>query len=157
MLAAASLHQLRPGWLQQQCLSPIRLVNVINHSTHATTQRTRTKSCTKTLATTSTMNNSTKSSRIKAALDALDSQETLNYAGAARDYGVHSTTLMRRYCGRSVSKADATSKWKQNLNNVQEDTLLRYIDQLTNRYMPLTTQIIKNLAEEIIKGSTRPD
>jgi Tc5 transposase DNA-binding domain len=94
----------------------------------------------------------TKNDRIDAALDQLDSQSTLNYAAAARGNHIHPTTLARRYNGKSVSRAEANSKYRQRLNDVQEDTLLRYIDTLTDRHIPPTSQIVRNLAEEILKG-----
>jgi hypothetical protein len=40
--------------------------------------------------------------RIDAAMAQLDSQETLNYAAAARAFGIHSTTLARRCKGKTV-------------------------------------------------------
>jgi Tc5 transposase DNA-binding domain len=95
---------------------------------------------------------STKNGRIEAAIDQLKSQKTLNYAAAARDHDVHRTTLARRYCGKTVSREEANSTYRQRLNDVQEDTLLRYIDSLTDRHIPPTSQIIRNLAEEILKG-----
>jgi Tc5 transposase DNA-binding domain len=101
---------------------------------------------------TSTAMDSTKNDRIKAAMDQLDSQEVLNYAAAARDHYISPTTLARRYNGKTVSRAEANSTYRQRLNDVQEDTLLRYIDTLTDRNIPPTSQIIKNLVEEILKG-----
>jgi Tc5 transposase DNA-binding domain len=94
----------------------------------------------------------TKNDRIDAALDQLDSQSTLNYAAAARDNHIHPTTLAWRYNGKSVSRAEANSKYRQWLNDVEEDTLLRYIDTLIDRHIPPTSQIVRNLAEEILKG-----
>jgi hypothetical protein len=84
----------------------------------------------------------------------LNLQESLNYAAAARVYGVHPQTLARRHKGITVSRAEANSTFCQHLNNMQEDTVLSYIDALTERYIPSTTQIIKNLAE-ILKGPVR--
>jgi Tc5 transposase DNA-binding domain len=101
---------------------------------------------------TSTAMDSTKNDRIKAAMDQLDSQKVLNYATAARDHHISPMTLARRYRGKTVSRAEANSTYRQRLNDVQEDTLLRYIDTLTDRNIPPTSQIIKNLAEEILKG-----
>jgi hypothetical protein len=100
----------------------------------------------------STAMDSTKNDQIEAAIHQLNSQKALNYAAAARDHHVHRTTLARRYCGKTVSRAEANSTYRQRLNDVQEDTLLRHIDSLTDRYIPLTSQIIRNLAEEILKG-----
>lgn len=90
--------------------------------------------------------------QIEAALAHLNRQETLNYAEAAKAYGIDPVTLARRHKGITVSRGEATSKYRQRLNNVEEDTLLGYIDSLTDRHIPPTTQIIKNLAEEILKG-----
>jgi Tc5 transposase DNA-binding domain len=58
--------------------------------------------------------------------------------------------LRRRHKGLAVSRAQANSNVRQHLNNTQEDELLRYIDALTERNIPLTTQFIKNLAEKIL-------
>jgi Tc5 transposase DNA-binding domain len=95
---------------------------------------------------------SAKNAQIDAAMAQLDSQKTLNYAAAARAFGIHPTTLARRYKGKTVSRAEANSTFRQRLNNTQEDTLLRHIDTLTDRHIPPTSQIIRNLAEEILKG-----
>jgi hypothetical protein len=70
---------------------------------------------------------STKNDRIKAAMDQLDSQRALNYAAAARDHHIDPTTLVRRYNSKTVSRAEANSTYSQRLNDVQEDTLLRYV------------------------------
>jgi Tc5 transposase DNA-binding domain len=100
----------------------------------------------------STAMDSTKNDRIRAAMDQLDSQKALNYAAVARDHHIDRTTLARRYNGKTVSRAEANSTYRQRLNDVQEDTLLRYIDTLTDRHIPPTSQTIRNLAEEMIKG-----
>jgi ethanolamine ammonia-lyase small subunit len=99
----------------------------------------------------STIMNSTKNDRIKAAMNQLDSQRALNYAAAARDHNIHRTTLARRYNDKTVSRIKANSTYHQRLNDVQEDTLLRYIDTLMDRHIPPTSQIVRNLAEEILK------
>lgn len=85
-----------------------------------------------------------------AACDHLDRQEKLNYAAAAREFNLNVRTLERHYTGKCGSRQEASSKHHQRLNDVEEDTLLRYIDELTNRHIPPTTQIVKNLAEEIL-------
>jgi Tc5 transposase DNA-binding domain len=95
---------------------------------------------------------STKNDRIKAAMDQLDSQRALNYATAARAHNIDHTTLARRYNGKTVSRAEANSTYRQRLNDVQEDTLLQYIDTLMDRHIPPTSQIVRNLTEEILKG-----
>ena len=94
---------------------------------------------------------STKNARIEAAMAVLDSQSTLNYAVVARAFKIHPTTLTRRYTDKTVSREEANSTFRQCLNDIQEDTLLDYIDSLTNKYISSTSQIIKNLVKEIIK------
>ena len=93
-----------------------------------------------------------KMDQIDTAVAHLKAQKKPNYAAAARAYEVEPTTLRRRFLRLASSRARATSENHQCLNNVQEDTLLRYIDRLTDKHIPPTTQIIKNLAEEILGG-----
>ena len=90
---------------------------------------------------------STKNARIEAAMVMLDSQSTLNYTETTRAFNIHPTTLTRRYRGQTSSRKEANSNFRQCLNSTQEDTLLDYID----RHIPVTSQIIRNLAEEIIQ------
>jgi Tc5 transposase DNA-binding domain len=90
--------------------------------------------------------------QIDAAIAHLEAQEELNYTEAGKLFGVHRTTLMRRYTRKTRSRAEANSNCRQRLNDVQEDTLLGYINTLTKRHIPPTSQIIRNLAEEMLKG-----
>ena len=95
---------------------------------------------------------SSKSVQIERAIAHLNAQEQSNYAATAKLFKVDRTTLWRRHNGLTVSRAEANSTYRQRLNNTQEDELLRHIDALTDRYIPPTTQTIKNLAEEMLKG-----
>ena len=88
--------------------------------------------------------------RINSAISALDSQKGLSIRAAAIKCGVNRTTLGRRYNGESQSRAAATSAHHQNLTDVEEDTLIGYINSLTDRHIPPTPQIVRNLAEELI-------
>jgi len=88
---------------------------------------------------------------IDEALADLESQDVLNYSATARKYGVCRSTLTRRHKGQTVSKQEFLSEVQQCLNNTQEEVLIRHINLLTDRGMPPTSQIVKNLAEEIIK------
>ena len=91
--------------------------------------------------------------QIDTAIAHLEAQEELNYTAAAKLTGVHRTTLMRRYTRKTRSRTEVNSNCRQRLNDVQEDTLLDYIDTLTKRHIPPTSQIIRNLVEEMLKGS----
>ena len=82
----------------------------------------------------------------------LDQQEKLNYSEAARKFKLDRMTLQRRYTGKAGSRQEENSKYRQLLNDVEEDTLLRYVDGLTNRRISPTHQIVRNLAEEILGG-----
>ncbi|RFU27513.1 hypothetical protein B7463_g8836, partial [Scytalidium lignicola] len=62
----------------------------------------------------------------------LKSQEEPNYSATALKYGVNQT--------------------RQRLNSTQEKVLIGHINRMTDRGMPPTSQIVKNLAEEIIQG-----
>ncbi len=97
------------------------------------------------------MDNSTTKSPIELALEDLDSQKQPNYAATARKFAISRTTLSRRHRGVATSRAIATSETKQRLTNDQEEVLIRHINKLTDRGMPPTSQIVRNLAEEIIR------
>ena len=92
---------------------------------------------------------STKSERIEAAIAAIRRGEFVNYANAAAKYGCDCTTLSKRIRGLTKSKKDANSFFHQCLTIEQEEVLIARINHLTDRGMPPTSHIIKNLAEEI--------
>ena len=83
--------------------------------------------------------NSSKIAQMEAAIAYLDVQDQSNYAAAARLYKLVPSTLTWRYQDILVSRTETTSTHHQRLNNVQEDTLLSYIDVLTDRHMSPTT------------------
>ena len=51
-----------------------------------------------------------------------------------------------------MSKEAAKSEYWQKLTSVQEEVLIERVNQLTDRAIPPTPQIVKNLAEELIKA-----
>ena len=57
---------------------------------------------------------------------------------------------MHRHKGISTSREQAISKHRKCLTNAQEEALISVINKLSIRGLPPTTQIVKNLAEEII-------
>ena len=95
------------------------------------------------------MNNSTHDARIEAALADLESQEKPNYSATAKKWQLERTTLAKRHKGQTVSKAYANSESRQRLTNEQEEVLIVHVNKLTNRGIPPTSQMVKNLAEEI--------
>ena len=94
--------------------------------------------------------NSTYEARIEAAIDDLESQDVPGYRPTANKYNINYTTLRRRYLGIQLSRATANSEFRQRLTIAQEDVLIKHINDFTDRGLPPTVQIIKNLAEEIL-------
>ena len=88
-------------------------------------------------------------SRIEAAIADLESQEHINYRAIAKKWALDRTTLARRHRGETGSNRDATSYTRRQLTDIQEKTLVRYINKLSDRGLPPTPQIVKNLAEKI--------
>lgn len=90
--------------------------------------------------------------QIEAAVAYLKAQDKPNYADAARRFEVAPMILRKHFLGLVGTRAQANSEHRQLLNDVQEDTILGYIDRLTEKFIPPTTQIVRNLAEELIGG-----
>ncbi len=84
------------------------------------------------------------------ALEDLESQKQPNYSATARKYGINHTTLSKRHRGKTTSKATAISKHFQHLTASQEEAFIVQINKLTNRGIPPTSQIVQNMAEEMI-------
>jgi hypothetical protein len=57
--------------------------------------------------------------------------------------------IRRQFKGKTVSRAEANSEYRMFLTNAQEKALIIRINCLTNRNMPLTSAIVRNIAEEI--------
>jgi hypothetical protein len=89
--------------------------------------------------------------QIALAIADLSDQDKPNYTATARKYPpVKRQTLQRRFLGEQTSRAEANSEIRQRLTLVQEEVLISQINMLTARSIPLTSQIVKNLAKEII-------
>ena len=86
---------------------------------------------------------------MNSALADLESGEFSLISEAARKWGVHCSTLSRRFRNKSTSRAEANSTYCQCLTTAQEDTLIYRINYLTRRNLSPTPKIVKNLAEEI--------
>jgi len=97
------------------------------------------------------MDNSTYEARLGLALEDLRKQAIPNPTGTATRYNVNRTTLRRRFTGEQQDRATAHAESHQCLSKAQEETLIGYINSLTDRSIPPTNQIVRNLAEELIK------
>ncbi|KAJ9644779.1 hypothetical protein H2199_003744 [Coniosporium tulheliwenetii] len=89
--------------------------------------------------------------RIEAAIADLGSQERTSYAATARKWRVVRETLAKRYKGETGTVQEANSYARQKLISAQEEALIKHIDKLTDRGLPPTPQMVKNIAEEVAK------
>jgi hypothetical protein len=71
--------------------------------------------------------------RIQLAIADLELQERLNYADTAKKWNVNRSTLSRRYRGVTGLKEDYYSYTLKVLTDVQENVLVRYINELSAR------------------------
>jgi hypothetical protein len=112
------------------------------------TSRTKARVIERTI-TTMKMARGDKSKAIDAAVDAIKRGEFGDYGKAAKQFKCSRTAVSRRVRGLAKSRKDANSFWHQCLTIEQEEVLIHRINHLTDRGMPPTSHIIKNLAEEI--------
>ncbi|KAM4067688.1 Tc5 transposase DNA-binding domain-containing protein [Hirsutella rhossiliensis] len=87
--------------------------------------------------------------RIAEAIIELQSQDRPKYAETARRYNIDKSTLWRRFKGKTASNHDANSYSRQKLTSAQEEILIGHVNKLTDRGIPPTPQMLKNIAEEI--------
>jgi hypothetical protein len=74
-----------------------------------------------------------------------------NFESMALRAGLTYSTLSHRFKGVINSRAKANSKYQQCLTITQDEALIKQINKLLIQNMPLTLQIVKNLAKEIYK------
>ena len=75
----------------------------------------------------------------------------------AEKHGVVRKTLRARFLSQSLSIPATASQCRQRLTLVQEETLIKHINSLTDRGIPPTSRIVRNLAEEMIRGPVEED
>jgi hypothetical protein len=97
------------------------------------------------------MDNSTYEARLELAIEDLGKQASPNWLGTARKFNVNRETLRRRFIGVQQNRDVAHAEAHQCLSKAQEETLIGYINSLTERSLPPTSQIVHNLAEELVK------
>jgi hypothetical protein len=86
---------------------------------------------------------------IKEALNDLRSQEKPNILQTAKKHNVHRTTLLRRWNNVTGSKR-AGYDVQRLLTTAQSNSLINYINDLTERALPPTNIIIRNFTAQII-------
>jgi Tc5 transposase DNA-binding domain len=99
----------------------------------------------------SSMESSTKEARLELALEDIRKQTSPNWLGTARKFQVDRETLKRRFTGVQQSRSDTNAEFHQCLSTAQEKTLIGYINSLTDRGLPPTSQIVYNMAIELAK------
>jgi hypothetical protein len=72
-----------------------------------------------------------------------------NFKGTANLYNVDRTTLHRRF----LALLDSCSETSRHLTNAMEKVLIDFINRLTERALPPTSQIVKNVAKELCNMS----
>jgi hypothetical protein len=96
-----------------------------------------------------TMGRCGKSARIAKAVAAIEAGRFKNYITAADFFKCDPTSVSKRIRGVTHSRKEANSLYRQCLTSIQEQVLIKQINTLTNKGMLPTSQIVKNLAEEI--------
>ena len=90
-----------------------------------------------------------KSALVDAAVTAFQRGEFTDYSKAARHFKCDRTAVSKRIRGLTKTRKEATHFYYAALTIEQEEVLIRHINHLTDRGMPPTSSIVKNLAEEI--------
>src|SRR5450432_1245537 len=98
------------------------------------------------------MRDSTNEAQLELAIADLMNQSIPNISGTARKYAVDRTTLRRRFNGTQRSRHAAYEDSHQCLTTAQEEALIDFINRLTDRSLPPTSQIVKNVTEELRRG-----
>jgi hypothetical protein len=87
--------------------------------------------------------------KMELALQDLHRQDVPNFQATANLYSVDRTTLRRRFNGEQQSISESRSETSRRLSDAQEAVLIDFINRLTNTSLPPTSQIVKNVAEEL--------
>ena len=97
------------------------------------------------------MATTTLDARLELALADLRAQKKPNIMGTAKRYELAESTLRRRFSGEHISRRAAAGEYLQNLTFAQEEALISQINRMSERGMPPTSTIVRNLAEGIIQ------
>ena len=92
---------------------------------------------------------------IDLALADLNAQLLSNIRATPKEYQPVESTLRRRWNGQSTSRQEASSNYRQRLTSAQEEASIKQINRLTDRGLPSTSRIVRNLAEEMLQYSVQ--
>ena len=87
---------------------------------------------------------------IDEALDAADAQKNPVYAYIAEKHSIDRSTLSRRHRGITTDRA-TTYETQSHLTKQQSETLINYINKLTNRGILSTPAMVRNFIVEILQ------
>jgi hypothetical protein len=87
--------------------------------------------------------------KMELALQDLRRQAVPNIKATANLYSLDRTTLSRRFNGKQQSMSESRSDTSKRLSNAQEQILIDFINRLTWTSLPPTSQIVKNVAQEL--------
>ena len=85
---------------------------------------------------------------IALALEQLTLDDSQSISAVAKQYQVNRSTLSRRFRNVTVSTANARQD-QCLLSSIQESTLIRHLNKLTERSLHPTPAIVRNLAQEL--------
>ena len=91
--------------------------------------------------------------QLELALADLRQQIKPNFKGTATLYNINRTTLRWHFLGHQQSILDSHSETPRRLSNDIEKNLIDFINRLTERSLPPTSQIVKNVTEELCNMS----
>jgi transposase-like protein len=90
--------------------------------------------------------------QIERAIAHLRAQKEPNIAATAREFDAARETLSRRFHRKTTSRAQAASTHHMKLSQAQEEALVAHIIKLSDRELPPTPRIVRNLAKELLKS-----
>ena len=98
------------------------------------------------------MANSDYEARLESALTDLKLQDVPNYSTTSEKHNVKRTTLRAQFLNIHTSRSLANSEYCQRLTIAQENVLIGHINRLTDRGISPTSQMVRNIAEEMIQA-----
>jgi hypothetical protein len=87
--------------------------------------------------------------KLELALADLRQQIKPNFKGTTTLYNINWTILCQCFLGHQQSILDSRSETSRHLSNDMEKILIDFINCLTEHSLPPTSQIVKNIAEEL--------
>ena len=89
--------------------------------------------------------------RIQSALEDLGSQKKPNITATAKKWEIARKTLSDRFHDKSTTIQEVNSSIRQQLSEAQEESLIEYINKISDRGLHPTSQIVKNITESIVR------